>query len=197
MIGKGLAALGFAGAILGTALVASAQITLYNGAVINARMNQTLSTASAHAGDTFSMMVVPPYPAGDPRFQGATITGVVTSVQKAGQGRPAQIQMRPQYLRLADGSVANVSGDFTSVQRSNTTANDVGRTAAGAIAGMLIGNAIGKMVFHASGGGPAGFIAGGLLGANSKSDFSIAQGTPVTLQLNKTVVIRRQAAPPK
>ena len=196
MIRNGLTAIALAAIVAATTLSASA-ITLYNGAVISARMNQSLNTGTAQVGDTFTMTVVPPYPAGDPAFQGATISGVVTFVQSAGQGRPARIEIRPQYLRMANGAVANVSGSFTSTQRSNTTANDVGRTDAGALAGMLIGNAIGKMVFHSSGGGPAGFIAGGLIGANSKSNFSIAQGTPVTLQLNRDVVIRRQAANPQ
>lgn len=196
MIRNGLTAIALAAIVAATTLSASA-ITLYNGAVISARMNQTLNTGTAQVGDTFTMTVVPPYPAGDPAFQGATISGVVTFVQSAGQGRPAKIEIQPQYLRMANGAVANVSGSFTSTQRSNTTANDVGRTAAGALAGMLIGNAIGKMVFHASGGGPAGFIAGGLIGANSKSNFSIAQGTPITLQLNRDVVIRRQASNPQ
>jgi hypothetical protein len=181
-----------------TALAASAaqSVTLYNGTVLNARLNQELNSGSAHVGDTFTMAVVPPYPSGNPAFQGATITGEVTRVQRAGQGRHPEIVITPRFLRLYDGSTAYLHGEVTSVAANKSTGETAGKAAIGALAGMLVGNAIGKTIFHASGGGAVGLIGGALLGANSQSNFTIPAGANATVQLNQTVTVRRQASHP-
>ena len=196
-IRNGLAALALIAACFGTApATAASAVTLYDGTVINARLNQGLSSGSAHVGDAFSMTVVPPYPSGDPSFQGATVTGEVTHVQPAGQGRNPEIVIVPRYLHLADGSTAYLHGNVTSVAANKSTGETAGKAAIGALAGMLIGNAIGKTIFHASGGGAVGLIGGAMLGANSKSNFSIPAGANATVQLSQTVTIRRQASRP-
>ncbi len=78
-------------AFAGTTFAASAQesLTLYQGAQLNARMRTAIDTAKAHVGDRFVMDVVPPYPSGNPVYQGAIIAGEITSVTPAGQGRKA------------------------------------------------------------------------------------------------------------
>lgn len=197
-IHKGLFSLALIATLTATVAAASAasSVTLYDGTVINARLNQELSSASAHVGDTFYMTVVPPYPSGDPLFQGATISGEVTRVQRAGQGRNPEIVIVPRYLRLADGSTAYIHGEVTSVAANKSTGETAAKAAAGALAGMLIGNAIGKTIFHASGGGAVGLIGGAMLGANNKSNFSIPAGAGATVQLSQSVTIRRQAARP-
>lgn len=196
---QGLFSLALVAAVTATVAFASAasSVTLYDGTVINARLNQGIDSGTAHVGDTFYMTVVPPYPSGDPLFQGATITGEVTRVQRAGQGRNPEIVIVPRYLRLADGSTASVQGDVTSIAANKSTGQTAAKTAAGALAGMLIGNAIGKTIFHASGGGAVGLIGGAMLGANSKSNFAIPAGAGATVQLNHSVTIRRQASRPQ
>lgn len=195
-IHKGLFSLALVAAAAATIAAASAasSVTLYDGTVINARLNQELNSGTAHVGDTFYMTVVPPYPSGDPIFQGATITGEVTRVQRAGQGRNAEIVISPRYLRLGDGSTAYIHGDVTSIAANKSTGSTAAKAAAGALAGMLIGNAIGKTIFHASGGGAVGLIGGAMLGANNKSNFTIPAGAGATVQLNQSVTIRRQAS---
>jgi len=197
-IQKGLFSLALLVAVTATAAVALAasSVTLYDGTVIIARLNQELNSGSAHVGDTFYMTVVPPYPSGDPLFQGATITGEVTRVQRAGQGRNPEIVIAPRYLRLADGSTAYIRGQVTSIAANKSTGQTAAKAAAGALAGMLIGNAIGKTVFHSSAGGAVGLIGGAMLGANNKSNFSIPAGAGATVQLSQSVTIRRQASHP-
>ncbi len=181
-----------------TAALASAaeSITLYNGTVLNARLNQGLDSGSAHVGDVFTMTVIPPYPSGNPAFQGSTISGVVTKVQPAGQGRNPEIVIVPEYLRLDGGSTANILGSVTSVAANKSTAGTAGKAAIGALAGMLIGNAIGQTIFHTSGGGAVGLISGAMLGANNKTNFSIPPGANATVQLSQTVTVRRQSSQP-
>lgn len=185
-------------AVSAATLTASAaqSITLYDGTVLYARLNQTLSSASAHVGDQFSMTVVPPYPSGNPDLQGATIGGVVTKAQPAGQGRNAEIVISPQYLHLYGGSTVSIYGNVTSIAANKSTGETAGKAALGALAGMLVGNAIGKTVFHSSAGGAIGLIGGAMLGANNKSNFTVPAGANATVQLSQTVTVRRQASAP-
>jgi hypothetical protein len=178
-------------------LVAAADqsITLYNGTVLNARLNQTLDSGAVHVGDQFTMTVVPPYPSGDPNFQGATIGGEVTRVVPAGQGRNPEIVIQPRSLNLYGGGTVEIDGNVTSIAANkNNAGQTAGKAALGALAGMLIGNAFGKTIFHASGFGAVGLIGGAMLGANSKSNFTIPPGAQATVQLTQTVTMRRQAS---
>lgn len=197
-IGTKLGTLAAVTAFAAATLIASAaqSITLYNGTVLNTRLNQSLNSGSAHVGDQFTMTVVPPYPSGNPAFQGATISGTVTKAQAAGQGRNPEIVIRPEYLHLYGGSTVEIYGDVSSVAANKSTGETAGKAAIGALAGMLIGNAIGKTIFHASGGGAVGLIGGAMLGANSKSNFTIPAGANATVQLTQTVTVRRQASAP-
>jgi outer membrane lipoprotein SlyB len=170
-------------------------VTLYAGAQLFARMDQPLSSKTVNVGDTFTMTVVPPFPSGDPAFTGAQVQGTVSSVQRAGQGTRPKIGMQLQFLRMADGSVANISGEVTQVTQQSSTANSIGKAALAALGGMLIGNAIGQTIFHTGGGGAAGFIGGALYGANAQENITIPQGSNVAMQLDQAVTVKRQAAP--
>jgi hypothetical protein len=115
----GLMALAAVFAFAGSTLVAPAEdsLTLYQGAVLNARMNTTIDTSKAHVGDPFVMDIVPPYPSGNPAFQGGIISGEVTSVTSAGQGRKPSLGVQFDYLRLADGSTVNISASMAEGSR--------------------------------------------------------------------------------
>jgi hypothetical protein len=191
---NGFIALTLLAAIVGSTLIASAeeQLTLYQGAQINARMRTMIDTGKAHVGDRFVMDVVPPYPSGNPAFQGAIIAGEVTSVTTAGQGRKPSIGLQFDYLRLADGSTVDISATMTADQRNQEHKNGL-KVALMTIGGMLLGNAIGKTIFHTSGGGVVGAAGGLLYGINGKTNFQLPSGSDVQITLNQTVTIRRQA----
>ena len=191
---NGLMALGLLAAFIGTTLTAPAEepLTLYQGAQINARMRTTIDTGKAHVGDRFVMDVVPPYPSGNPAFQGGIIAGEVTSVTTAGQGRKPSLGVQFDYLRLADGSTVDISATMTDDQRKEEHKNGF-KVALSTLGGMLLGNAIGKTVFHTGGGGAVGAAGGLLYGLNGKSNFQLPSGSNVLITLNQTVTIRRQA----
>jgi len=56
---------------------------------------------------------------------------------------------------------------------------------------MLVGNAIGKTLFHVGGFGAIGAVGGFLLAKNNKQDINIDAGTIVQVQVNS--VTRRQS----
>jgi len=181
-------------AFAGSSLVASAQetLTLYQGAQINGRLRTTLDSGAARVGDHFVMDVVPPYPSGDPQFQGAIIAGEVTSVQAAGQGTKPEIGLQFDYLRLADGSTVEISATMTQDQRQQQQTNG-GHTLLTTLGGMLLGNAIGQTIFHTGGGGVVGAAGGLLYGINKKTNFQLQAGSNVQITLNQTVTVRRQS----
>jgi|SRR5579862_6288603 len=193
-----LVALALATVFAGTTLASAAQevVTLYNGAQINARLNQGLDSGTAAVGDSFTMAVVPPYPAGNPAFQGATISGIVTKAVHAGQGRNPEIVIEPRFLRLSDGSVAPIYGSVTSIAANKSTSGTAAKAVGAGILGMLIGNAIFKTAFNSSAGGAIGLIGGAMLGANNKTNFQIPPGANATVQLDQNVTIRRQSSRP-
>jgi hypothetical protein len=171
-------------------LLASAQeqLTLYQGAQVNARMRTQIDTGKAHVGDRFVMDVVPPFPSGNPAFQGAIIAGEITSVTSAGQGRKPSLGLQFDYLRLADGSTVDISATMTNDQRKAEKKNAL-KVAAATVGGMLLGD----WIFHGTGGAIVGGAGGLLYGLNGKANFTIPQGSDVQITLNQTVTIRRQA----
>jgi hypothetical protein len=189
-----LTAFAMLAAFSASTLLASAQeqLTLYQGAQLDARMRTQIDTGKAHVGDRFVMDVVPPFPSGNPAFQGAIIAGEVTSVTSAGQGRKPSLGLQFDYLRLADGSTVDISATMTEDQRKQEHKNGF-KVALSTLGGMLLGNAIGKTLFHVGGGGVVGAAGGLLYGLNGKSNFQLAQGSDVQITLNQTVTIRRQA----
>ncbi|MGC2129851.1 MAG: hypothetical protein WA629_07115 [Candidatus Aquilonibacter sp.] len=174
-------------------LLASAQeqLTLYQGAQVNARMRTPIDTGKAHVGDRFVMDVVPPYPSGNPAFQGAIIAGEVTSVTSAGRGRKPSLGLQFDYMRLADGSTVDISATMTDDQRKQEQKSGV-KIALSTLGGMLLGNFFGKTIFHTGGGGVIGAAGGLLYGLNAKSNFQLPSGSNVEITLNQTVTIRRQ-----
>lgn len=191
---NGLMALATLAAFVGTTFAAPAaqsSLTLYQGAQINGRLQTDINTGNAHVGDRFVMDVVPPYPSGDPTFQGAIVAGEISSVTAAGQGKKPELGLQFDYLRLADGSTVNISATMTQNQQKTQQANGA-RVALTTLGGMLLGNAIGKTVFHTGGGGIVGAAGGLLYGINQKTNFDLAAGSNVQITLNNTVTIRRQ-----
>jgi hypothetical protein len=167
-------------------------LTLFQGAQINARMRSTIDTGQAHVGDRFVMDVVPPYPSGNPAFQGAIIAGEITQVTPAGQGRKPALGLQFDYLRLADGSTVDISASMTDDARKAEHKNGL-KVALTTLGGMLLGNAIGKTLFHIGGLGAVGAVGGLLYGLNSKANFQLESGSNVQITLNQTVTIRRQS----
>jgi hypothetical protein len=168
--------------------------TLAQGAQINAVMNDPLDSSLANVGDRFSMHVVGPYPNNDPRFEGATITGKVLSVQRAGQGVKPQLQLGINRLIFADGSSVQLDAQVTSEQTKQQQKSGA-KVALSTIGGMLLGNLVGKTVFHTGGGGLVGAAGGFLYGYNNNTNITLPAGAPIQLTVARDIVIRQQSGP--
>lgn len=183
---KTIAGTALAGFMAATMVVAQAALT--SGSLLNGTLNQNLSSNHAYVGEPVSLSNVTSDD-GSGSVSGGTLYGSVTQVQKAGQGRPGQIQMRFTRLVTRGGAVYSVN---TTVTKTNTsTKNNALKEAGGALAGMLVGNMIGKTVFHTGVGGFLGAAGGFLIAKNNRSDINIPAGSVVQVQVNS--VVRRQS----
>lgn len=183
-------------AVLVPSIVLAATSTLYKGDTINASMDTTMDTGKVQAGDRFTMHVVAPYPQDDIDLSNAVISGEVTKVVPAGQGRNPQLFLAFNTITLQDGTSYPLNVQMTAADQKQNQRNG-GHVALTTIGGMLAGNAIGKVIFHTNVGGAVGAAAGAITGYNKKSDFQIQQGAHVTLTLTRPLVVRRQATRPQ
>jgi len=173
-----------------TPAVASAPrvVTLASGTTVDAKMNQTIDSGSARIGQRFTMTVVAPFPQSNPQFANATLTGHVTNVVAAGQGTNAQLALAIDKIALANGATGHpiLMVQSQETQRHDNTMN----VAASAVAGMLVGNWVGKAVFQSNAGGAVGAIAGALYASNKKTNVSLTQGSQVVFEARQTVALR-------
>lgn len=174
--------------------VATGTFVIPNGTEIVAVLNNDLSTQNAREGDRFTMTVRSPG-----QFDGATIEGQVTSVDRGGRisGR-SQMTMDFDTIRLRDGrsyrfagileSVRTPNGDVVrvdnegAVRDSDQTNKTVTRTAIGTAVGAIIG---------AIAGGGKGAAIGAVIGAGAgagsvyvqgRNDLDLTAGTEVTVR---------------
>jgi hypothetical protein len=124
----------------------------------------------------------------DGSIRHASMDGTVVSVTRPSQGRSAQIEIQFDHLQLRNGTSYRVVGMVTNMTVS--TKSNALKEAGGALAGMLIGNAIGKTLFGVSGGGIAGALGGYLVAKDNRSDVTIPENAAITVRLMKA---RRQA----
>ncbi len=165
-----------------------------NGTEIVAVLNNDLTTQNAHDGDRFTMTVRSPG-----QFDGATIEGVVSSVNRGGRitGR-SEMALDFDTIRLRDGrsyrfagileTVRTPNGDIVkvdnegAVRENDQTNKTVTRTAIGSAVGAIIG---------AIAGGGKGAAIGAVIGAGAgagsvyvqgRNDLDLTAGTELTVR---------------
>jgi len=175
-------------------LAANAANPLYlnAGAMVTSKINSTIDSGSAHAGDKFNMTVTTPYPSGNGEYASGLLYGHVVQVVSAGQGRSAVLTFAVDRLVLTNGrqGYVNMMLQSQETQRHNNTGN----IAMTAVAGMLVGNMLGKTLLNTNLGGAAGLIAGALYANNKKTNVSLRQGSVVVTEVRQTVALNYPTA---
>jgi len=177
-----------AAAVLSILMVAQvASAAPYAGAQYAGTITTSVDSGSASVGQAVTLRNVT---SEDGSVRGATMYGRVTRVIRAGQGRPAQLQMTFTRLVLPSGASYAINGVVTGMQAQ--TKNNALKEVGGAVAGMIVGNIIGKTIFHASSGigGFLGAAGGYLIAKNNRENVTVPQGSAVRVTLR---TVRRQA----
>jgi hypothetical protein len=180
-----IAAGALTGLVMATTIASQAALT--SGSLLNGTIDQNLSSNHAYVGERVTLSNVTSND-GSGSVVGGRLYGEVTEVQPASQGRPGKIRLHFSRL-VTRGAVYNVDTRVTgaNVKTKNNTLKEAG----GALAGMLVGNAIGKTIFHSGAFGILGAAGGFLLAKNNKENVNISRGTMVQVQVLS--VSRRQA----
>ena len=160
--------------------------------VVTGRLEATIDSKIAQVGDPFVLDVVPPYPADDPRYQGARVYGHVANVTRANSTHKGVLDLAFDRITLADGTTASLTGrtlSYDAKQGGNSTARGI----VGAVVGQIIGNYIGKHI-GTDVGGAVGAIGGAIYAGSLGTNVSIGQGTTVAMKTTQpsTILSRRQ-----
>jgi hypothetical protein len=178
-------------------VLATASTAVPTGTLIQASLNENLSTAESEVNETFTMSLLTPIL--DAQQQtvipaGARITGIVTGLRESRDvATPAVIRVDFQNITWGNRTVP-IKAEVTdaSPQRQGRTANDALRGAAtGAAAGAVLGAIIGRDVQGAATGAAIGAGAGTLISlGTSDQQASLEAGSTMTLRLLEPVPLR-------
>lgn len=170
-------------------------VTLQQGQTINVQMQDTIDSGSAYAGERFTARLVAPYPNDDATFANAIVNGRVIKVVQAGQGKNPELHFAWDSITLQNGASYPINAEMTqgAPQQQNRNGGHVALTTIG---GMIVGNILGKTIFHTNAGGALGAAGGFLVGYNKKSNITMKQGQNFQLTLTRPLLVRRQASHP-
>lgn len=171
--------------ILMVAQIASA--APYSGEQLAGVVTTSVDTKDAYVGEPVTLTRVS---SEDGSVKNARMYGTVTRVVRAGQGRPAQLQITFTRLVLPNGRTYAVDGIVSGMQ-AQTKSNAL-KEVGGAVAGLIVGNIIGKTIFHASTGigGFLGAAGGYLVAKNNKQNMTVPSGSVIRVTLRS---VRPQA----
>lgn len=153
------------------------------GTILSGTIDQSISSSSAQVGQTFTISNAH---SANYNISGATIYGHVSSVQKAGQGRPGKIQLTVDRIHTRAGNNYQAAGYVT--QADVITKSNATKEAVAGLAGAVVGSILTR-------GKTMGVLAGAagayLLAKNNRENVTINPGTKITVQLSQS---RRQAS---
>ena len=166
------------------------------GTQLRVRLNDTLSSKEARAGDRFTATVVNPS-----RYEEATVSGHIRSISKSGRvkGRTT-MSLSFDSVRLRDGHTGPLRAEVLRVYNSDSAENvdSEGRVQSGGRGKQTlkrsgIGAAAGAVIGAIAGGGKGaaiGLIVGGAAGAgsiavNGSKELKLESGTEMLIRTNR------------
>ncbi|SRR6266536_2804854 len=150
------------------------EITYYNvnsGQIIRVRMNQTITSETARAGDQFITTVVDPVYAGGVEVipAGSSITGRVINVTRASRkSKAGTIGVHFVSLRIPTGIARAINGDLTDVSTEKVTADNEGE-----VSGR---SAVNRNVVFIGGGAATGALIGAIAGGGKGAGIGAGVG---------------------
>ena len=163
-----------------TLSVASADLP--SGTDVYATLQQTLDTKSSKVGDPVTMTVTAVSPETAPdaaALQGAMIRGHVAQVYGATPTKKAYVGIAFDTITLADGRTYPFPAKITALQKKKRI--NIAQAAGEVLAGMVVGNIIGKGIGTPAG-GAIGAMGGVVYASQMSQNFRIPQGSTVKMR---------------
>jgi hypothetical protein len=174
-----------------------APLMLAAGTRVGLTANDSISTRSAHAGDSFTATVSHDVKDATGRVvipAGSSVSGTVAAAEPApNPNSTGRIELSVTSVSVRGKSypidAAVVSKD-TVMQGRGVTKADAAKVAGGAVAGAILGKIIGKNTKGAVIGGAAGAAAGAAAARASRDiDVVIPKGAAITIKLNQSLTV--------
>jgi hypothetical protein len=183
------------------------QVSLPEGAVLQAELNDRLSSTASRPGDRFTATIRSDRD-GSRLPTGTQVLGQVTAVRRATEQQPSTLDVAFRSLRLPDGRTVPISASLTSLDAKSVQRTSDGRLESrrgsardktkfigyGAGAGALIGAlGGGNLLKSALLGAAAGYLYGQLNKDKASSgryaEFELKEGTEFGVELNRQTAV--------
>jgi hypothetical protein len=182
------------------------------GTNIRARMNGTLSSKTARAGDRFKATVTEPVYSTNGVVVipvGSTVTGRVDTVKAARKGgNPGEISVSFISVQLPNGAVRAINGSLTDLNTKSAKSDNEGTASGDKMKNRKIifigGGGAGGAVLGAAIGGGKGALIGGILGAGAGllgerltkgEEAEVRSGTEFGVYLNQSFSMTKWSEP--
>ncbi len=186
--------------------------TVDTGTTFRVRMNNTINSKTAKAGDTFTTTVTEPVYSGTGQVvipTGSTVIGRVDSVTAAKKGgNPGQIGVSFISVKLPTGSTRSINGSLTDLDSKSAKSDNESTASGDKMKNRKIifigGGGAGGAVLGAAIGGGKGALIGGLLGAGAGllgerltkgEDAEVKSGTEFGVVLNQSISMAKWTEP--
>jgi hypothetical protein len=163
-----------------------------SGAAIRVRLNEKISTESAHRGQTWTGTVIDPvYTAGGVAIPaGSPVSGIVTTAAQGTHTTRPEIGLAIRRVHVHGRSYA-LNADTPTIVAGSNRAKKVGAIAVGTAAGALLGHAAGEHHHGTLIGGIVGGATGYGLTRHALRTMELKPGTEITFTAREEVAMRR------
>lgn len=190
---------------------AEPMFTVPTGTVFRARMNDDISSNTAHIGDRFTATVTEPVYSSNGVVVvpvGSTLVGRVNIVRRADKGgKPGQIDASFTSLRLPNGRSHAINGSLSGIEDGKSVADNEGTISGRPMkynrkVVFIGGGAVGGAILGGAFGGGKGALIGTLLGAaggfagdklTKGPEAEVRPGTQFGVYLNQGILLPRFA----
>ncbi|MEN8144037.1 MAG: hypothetical protein ABFS14_03720 [Gemmatimonadota bacterium] len=175
------------------------ELVVASGTAISSTLDQELSTKNNQVGDVFTATVTTAVTDGRNVLipAGAKIRGEITAVQASGSsGEEAVLKVAFDEISF-DGMTYPLDASITRVEPTTEGRSSTGEKAAKIGGGAVVGGILGRVIGGNKTGTIIGAVVGGAAGTaiamgNEDVDAVLAQGSPMDIETNGVLIIRRE-----
>lgn len=164
--------------------------SVLSGTRINVSLGSNVSSETANVGDAWHGTVTENVSTQNGTIPaGSDVDGVVTGALAAKRGSRAMLQLGVRNIRV-NGHSESIAASSEAVIAGSPRARNLGAIAGSAVAGALIGKAVGNGEHAAAGAIIGGAAATGVVAASKGYQVRLSSGTVMNFTVDQTVAMR-------